>query len=200
MSLVSSGADRSRLSFPPGEMITHLDLPALVIPYNLDVLRKLSDTESDLIHVLVEVVHEIRDTVLDRDSPPSATTPAAVSASDEGTVASADLAAIDRPIDRAVKKMSLGGKAADAEESALKRAVVDLRSLDILKGLLERVNGTLQENSVLHGLLSELVVPSIRGKQPELRERGIICLGLVCLIDQVAFQSLTLSTYLLRCD
>ncbi|KAG8685161.1 hypothetical protein FRC08_013267, partial [Ceratobasidium sp. 394] len=43
---------------------------------------------------------------------------------------------------------------------------------------------TLQENSALHGLVPQLIIPSIRGKDPQLRERGLICLGLCCLIDK----------------
>lgn len=38
---------------------------------------------------------------------------------------------------------------------------------------------------MLHGLLPELIVPAVRSKTPELREGGIVCLGLICLIDKV---------------
>ncbi|KAG8917004.1 hypothetical protein FRC02_003417 [Tulasnella sp. 418] len=59
--------------------------------------------------------------------------------------------------------------------------------------MLERVNSTLQDNSVFHGLLPELIIPAVRSKEPLMRERGLVCLGLCCLIDKkVALSSFPL--------
>ena len=43
-------------------MIAHQALPEGLASRCLDVLRKLSDSERDLIMVVVEVIHELRDT------------------------------------------------------------------------------------------------------------------------------------------
>jgi len=48
--------------------------------------------------------------------------------------------------------------------------------------MLERVNGTFEENSTLEGVLADLIVPSVKRKEFALREKGLICLGLCCLI------------------
>ncbi|KAL7417587.1 nuclear condensing complex subunit [Mrakia frigida] len=173
------------------EMIASFDLPPTIIPHNLDVLRKISETERDLIRVIVEVVHEIRDAGVDPDE----------TADDEDTRVAPDFEeeqeeglefgaappiAAEKPLHRALARMSLAkGEAVEGEAAEVQRkAIVDNRALMVLKALLERVNGSLQENSVLDGLVPDLIVPAVRSKVPELREQAIVCLGLISLIDK----------------
>jgi condensin complex subunit 3 len=78
---------------------------------------------------------------------------------------------------------------------------MDVRCLDLCIGMLERVNGvsnrrplfvlqptdlallqTFEENSTLEGILGELIVPAVKRKELVLREKGLVCLGLCCLI------------------
>lgn len=79
---------------------------------------------------------------------------------------------------------------------------IDVRCLDLCIGMLERVNGvrinittfspsvnhrnwfsqTFEENSTLEGILGELIVPAVKRKELVLREKGLVCLGLCCLI------------------
>lgn len=44
---------------------------------------------------------------------------------------------------------------------------------------------TFDENSTLRGVLEELIVPSVQRKELALREKGLECLGLCCLIAKV---------------
>ena len=44
---------------------------------------------------------------------------------------------------------------------------------------------TFEENSTLEGILGELIVPSVKRKELALREKGLVCLGLCCLIARV---------------
>jgi condensin complex subunit 3 len=46
---------------------------------------------------------------------------------------------------------------------------------------------TFDENSTLDGILAELIIPAVKSKEPALRERGMIALGLCCLIHRVRF-------------
>ena len=41
---------------------------------------------------------------------------------------------------------------------------------------------TFEENSTLEGILGELIVPAVKRKELVLREKGLVCLGLCCLI------------------
>jgi len=71
------------------------------------------------------------------------------------------------------------------EEEKRNAVITDLRCLAICISLLERVNSPLQENSVFHGLLPDLIVPAVRNTEHAiLRDQGLLCLGLCCLIDE----------------
>lgn len=128
-------------------MIASFDLPASVIPHNLDVLRKLSETERDLIRVIVEVVHEIRDAGLDPEDDEvedSRVSPDFEEEGDEGLeFGAAPPIAAEKPLHRALARLSLHkGEPVDDEAAEIQRkAIVDVRSLAVLKALLERVNG-----------------------------------------------------------
>jgi condensin complex subunit 3 len=91
-----------------------------------------------------------------------------------------------------------------AEEQA-KMMDIDMRCLLLCIAMLERVmsvsvwlssllrildlvlnNGqTFDENSTLDGILAELIIPAVKSKEPAFRERGMIALGLCCLIHRV---------------
>ena len=45
---------------------------------------------------------------------------------------------------------------------------------------------TFEENSTLEGILGELIVPAVKRKELALREKGLVCLGLCCLIARVS--------------
>lgn len=42
-------------------MISQFSLPEGLVPHCLDVLRKLNPNERDLIRLVVEIIHELRD-------------------------------------------------------------------------------------------------------------------------------------------
>lgn len=67
---------------------------------------------------------------------------------------------------------------------------IDLKGLDdgnilltLISLLISSSLQALQENTFLHGLIPDLIAPAVRSKDPSLRESGIICLGLCCLLD-----------------
>ncbi|KAI9449685.1 nuclear condensing complex subunit [Lactarius psammicola] len=142
---------RRRLEQFVRHMISQEALPSGLVTRCLDVLRTLSSSERDLIRVVVEVVHELRD-----------------ANDDDEVISHAEMTAVER-------------ERADA---------MDVRCLDLCIGMLERVNGvgrhllptTFEENSTLEGILGELIVPAVKRKELILREKGLVCLGLCCLI------------------
>ena len=48
-------------------MMSQNSLPDSLVPLSLDILRKLSSDEHDLIRIVVEVIHDLRDTEMDED-------------------------------------------------------------------------------------------------------------------------------------
>ncbi|KAI9600158.1 hypothetical protein KEM48_000572 [Puccinia striiformis f. sp. tritici PST-130] len=69
-------------------------------------------------------------------------------------------------------------------------ADLDSRCLEIVKSLLERVSGSIKDNTSMFGIVHELIVPAVRCKDTPIRERGLVCLGLCSLLDkQIALDS-----------
>ncbi|CAE6456052.1 unnamed protein product [Rhizoctonia solani] len=154
------------------DMLSQEALPTGLLNRGLDVLRRLSENERDMIRVVVEIVTELRDVLIkDGDVQLEGT-----QAADDGTTQWGD-----------EERTQLGTKPAEpelSEEDLAHKLAIDLRCVTLCVGMLERVNSTLQENSALHGLVPELIIPSIQSKHAQLREKGLVCLGLCCLIDQ----------------
>ncbi|KAG1847661.1 nuclear condensing complex subunit [Suillus subalutaceus] len=151
------------------DMISQEALPESLVARCLDVLRMLSPNERDLIRVVVEVVHELRDV---SDEEESLKEPA-----DDGET---NFGETPMPT-RMAPKEPKSSEDMSSEERARMDAI-DLRCLSLCIGMLERVNGTFEENSTLEGILGELIIPAVKRKELVLREKGLICLGLCCLI------------------
>jgi len=109
----------------------------------------------------------------------------------------------DTPVKR--NKLFQAPEEKSAEEQA-KMAETDMRCLSLCTAMLERVMSvgallvrscpitlralsvqTFDENPTLDGILAELIIPAVKSKDPTVRERGIIALGLCCLIHRVCF-------------
>ena len=166
-------------------MLSHSSLPPSLIPKCLDVLLK-GTSERDFMRIVVEIVQSLRaDSTL-------------VTSESEGEVGSE---AEEEARARRVRK-GKGRRGSPARDA--RRKDLDLRCLVVVKALLERVMGVsscllylrgegtdsrlaqaLQQNSMLHGLVAELIVPAVKTKDEEVRAEGLICLGLVCLLDKV---------------
>ncbi|KAL1410056.1 chromosome condensation complex Condensin, subunit G [Vanrija albida] len=146
------------------EMISQGSLPETLIPRCMDVLSKITDGERDLIRLIVDVVTELR--VGDGD----------VETQEPATPSRSTIGSPSRPTRAPVN---------DDPEARRREALIDYRCLLICTSLLERVNSPWQDNTVFHGLLHDVIIPAVRNKEElALRDQGLICLGLCCMIDQ----------------
>ncbi|KAF7330334.1 Chromosome condensation complex protein [Mycena venus] len=157
------------------DMLTSPTLPLDVVPRCLDVLRQLSSDERDLIRVVVEIITDLREPGDEDDLDAADQTQDTINPDDavDASFASEQSAAPKKP-----------GK--DREEMSPEEQaridMIDMRCLILCIGMLERVNGTVDENSTLQGILPDLIIPSVQRKDQEFREKGLIALGLFCLI------------------
>ncbi|PWN53081.1 ARM repeat-containing protein [Violaceomyces palustris] len=161
------------------EMISNPLLPEDLIPSCLDVLLKLSNGQRDFMRMIVEIVQELEGG--DGD----------VSSEKQSTVGDFDEEDEDRLEARAAEK-ALEPK----PEPTPMEAALESRRLTIVRAMLERVIGALQENSAFHGLIPQLIAPAVRSKDARIREQGLTCLGLCCLLDK----KLALDTFPLFLD
>lgn len=158
------------------DMISQEVLPESLVSRCLDILRTLSPNERDLIRVVVEVVHELRDRDAADEEAEAEKERAEVATSFGETPSVGPSGTQGGP-----QKPSRETKPLSPEEQ-VRADALDLRCLSLCIGMLERVNGTFEENSTLEGILGELIIPSVKRKELALREKGLVCLGLCCLI------------------
>lgn len=147
------------------DMVSNVFLPDALIEPCLDVLRKLSAGQKDFVRIIVELVQEIEDVI------------APTMMHDSEDEDEAEIAGHLNGEDPKAPQPS------PSPEQAAQQATIDAQRLSIMAGMLERINGAVQEMTAMHGLISQLIVPSVRSKDEIVRNRGFKCLGLCCLLD-----------------
>lgn len=162
-------------------------LPHSLIPGCLEVLSKLSTGERDFMRVVVELVQELR---CNLDTDPNFTT----TRNGDGTNGQQDDEDDSEPDEGAGEASFRKGKNGDLRVTTFTlnpaNADLDSRCLEIVKSLLERVSGSITDNTSMFGIVHELIVPAVRCKDTPIRERGLVCLGLCSLLDkQIALDS-----------
>ncbi|KAJ2719984.1 chromosome condensation complex Condensin, subunit G [Coemansia sp. Benny D115] len=70
------------------------------------------------------------------------------------------------------------------ENARLEALLVSIKSLIIIKYLLQRCFDNLSDGSSMYGLLTECVVPAVQSSETVLQEYGVECLALCCLLDK----------------
>ncbi|KAJ7844433.1 nuclear condensing complex subunit [Mycena olivaceomarginata] len=151
------------------DMLTSYALPLAVVPQCLDVLRQLSSNERDLIRVVVEIVGDLREPG-DEDDPGAA----------DQTQDSIVSTAYERSsfLQSPAPKKPAKTREEMSPEERVRVDLIDKRCLILCIGMWN----TIEENSTLEGVLHDLIIPSVRRKEEEFREKGLIALGLFCLI------------------
>ncbi|KAL0960147.1 hypothetical protein HGRIS_011782 [Hohenbuehelia grisea] len=159
------------------EMLSKLELPETLVWPSLDLLRELTQGERDLIRLIVEITQDLRDPSYSDDDEEHPENPG----SDEMDIGAT-------PATVKPQRVTLFGNLKTREdmspEEQARTDAVDRRCLALLIAVLERVNGRLEENTVLDGVLKEIILPSVSHKELEFREQGAIAMGLCSLIHR----------------
>ncbi|KAI5887283.1 uncharacterized protein SCHCODRAFT_060997 [Schizophyllum commune H4-8] len=157
------------------DMLAHPQLPPGLINHCLDVMLVIMDSERDLIRIVVEIVIDLRDEDGGIEGDPNSTVSLLMSQSEGDTTT---LSAI-RSRDRSVRRK---GRDEMTVEERMQADVTDMRCLILCIGMLERINGSFEDNSTLEGILADLIIPAVKRKELVMREKGLVALGLCCLI------------------
>ncbi|PWZ02560.1 ARM repeat-containing protein [Testicularia cyperi] len=169
------------------DMISDAELPEDLVPSCLDVLLKLSNGQRDFMRMIVEIVQVLG--VEEDDDTFDYGTPSANGDGDDTTM-SVDATPLARKKTR--KSIRPRSDAAGAS-SSIDPVALETRRLVIVRAMLERVVGALQENTAFHGLIPQLIAPAVRSKDAAVRELGLACLALCCLLDlKLALESFPL--------
>ncbi|KIW58228.1 hypothetical protein PV05_02768 [Exophiala xenobiotica] len=87
----------------------------------------------------------------------------------------------------------------EQEAQAVKEIMINMKCLHIAQCMLQNVAGNLQSNIHLRTMFDNLVIPAVRSHEILIRERGVQCLGLCCLLEpKLADENMRLFTHLLK--
>ena len=158
------------------EEITRLAVEALRLVCNADVTG-----EREFTSVVLEAIAEVHDTILPSDPEPVENEEDSfVSAHSQVSDSSSTPTKSNQP-QRKSKPSNLTPEEEEAKQ--LNEILINLKCLHIAQCLLQNVTGTLASNVHLETMLNNLVIPAVRSYENPLRERGVLCLGLCCMLE-----------------
>ena len=168
------------------EMLALAELPEEITKLVVDTLRDICGFdavgERDFCGVVLEAVAEVHDAVAIEEpmgEHDDESFHSALSAQSSDTTPTEGR----EPRLLSGDEMSIDGK---HEAKAIKEIVINMKCLHIAQCMLQNVEGTLKQNVHLVTMLNNLVVPAVRSHEAPIRERGLLCLGLCCLLDKVS--------------
>ncbi len=160
------------------EALTLAELPEETTKLVIEVLRTACGTyaaaEREFCAVVLEAIAEVHDNIMGEEP----------CKEDEDGEESFHSAVSELSGDRTPTR---GGQKEEevAEEKAIREIMVNMKCLHIAQCMLQNVACNLEENVPLVTMLNNLVVPAVRSQEAPIRERGLLCLGLCCLLDEV---------------
>ena len=158
------------------EMLAMAELPDEITKLCVDVLRDVCGVEAagerEFCGVVLEAVAEVHDAIAVDDP---------VADTEDESFHSAH----SKITDSATSKAKVSRSAEEDEAIAVKEIMINMKCLHIAQCMLQNIEGSLQQNVHLVSMLNNLVVPAVRSHEAPLRERGLLCLGLCCLLDKV---------------
>lgn len=141
--------------------ILRSDLNESLLAIAIEALSKVALTETELTSTVKDIIVDLYDALEDdREA--------------NETFHSADSSLQDNP----EKSKS------DEDDMSIKYIFTTLRALTIISSLLQNVSSTLISNAGLKSILNDFIVPAVRSHEGPIREKGIDCLGQICLLDR----------------
>jgi condensin complex subunit 3 len=141
--------------------------------------------EREFCGIVLEAVAEVHDTIMgDEDEEPDST-------EDSFHSATSQFDGEDGTPQQKKKKSKKAGREDDEddeeadEDKAIREIMVNMKCLHIAQCMLQNVQCDLEENVHLVTMLNNLVVPAVRSQEAPIRERGLVCLGLCCVLGKV---------------
>ena len=174
------------------EALAMPDLPEETTRLTIEVLRLVCGPdvagEREFCAVVLEAVAEVHDNIVSDGQGDTA-------AEDSFVSAQSELAGSSTPTKSKNYRSnsSAGTPPEDEEQKIIKEIMINMKCLHIAQCMLRNVDGNLQQNLHLVTMLNNLVVPAVRSHEAPVRERGLLCLGLCCLLDRtLAEENITL--------
>ncbi|PGH20120.1 hypothetical protein AJ80_03688 [Polytolypa hystricis UAMH7299] len=163
------------------------NLPDEVTKLTVEVLRCVcgpdASGESEFCGVVLEAVAEVHDTIVSEDSFVSAKSELSEESSTKQPGKKRQSRS-ESPEDEDENESGEPFNKEEAKAKVLREIMINMKCLYIAQCMLQNVEGNLQDNMHLVTMLNNLVVPAVRSHEAPIRERGLECLGLCCLLDK----------------
>ena len=181
---------RRKMSSLMRESLAMPELPEESTKLVVEVLRTVCGLydagEREFCEVVLEAIAEVHDTIMGEEP----------TENDDESFHSArsELSSEDTPPAKGNRKKKRNddseinedaSEGTEDEEKAIKEIMVNMKCLHIAQCMLQNVQCNLEQNSHLVTMLNNLVVPAVRSQEAPIRERGLLCLGLCCLLGKV---------------
>ena len=180
------------------DALTMPELPEEATKLVAEVLRLVCGDDSagkgerEFCGIVLEAIAEVHDTIMGDEGDKSKDD----NTEDSFHSAKSELSEGNPARSRSQKKDADGDTSMDGdvnEEKAIREIMVNMKCLHIAQCMLQNVQCDLEENVHLVTMLNNLVVPAVRSQEAPIRERGLVCLGLCCLLGKnLAQENLTL--------
>lgn len=141
--------------------------------------------EREFCEVVLEAIAEVHDTIMGENdaADPESTEESFHSATSQLSAGDDDTIVVSQKRAKKAKKQLSPEEEAD---KAVREIMVNMKCLHIALCMLQNVQCDLEENVHLVTMLNNLVVPAVRSQEAPIRERGLLCLGLCCLLGKVS--------------
>ena len=166
------------------ETLAFAELPDEITKLVVEVLRDVcgmdSVGEKEFCGVVLEAVAEVHDAV-------ALEQPVADNEDESFHSARSEISDTTPTKTNKAQLLATNGKLNDEDDEAraIKEITINMKCLHIAQCMLQNVEENLQQNIHLVTMLNNLVVPAVRSHEAPIRERGLLCLGLCCLLDKV---------------
>lgn len=144
--------------------------------------------EREFCRLVVEAIAEVHDTIMSEDD--GGDEASSVDESFHSATSQLDGAG-DETLMLARKRLARAGKTVESSpeadaERAIREMMVNLKCLHIALCLLQNIQCDVHQYEHLVMTLNSLIVPAVRSQEAPIRERGLFCLGLCCLLSKVS--------------
>ncbi|KAL9098072.1 MAG: hypothetical protein Q9163_006195 [Psora crenata] len=163
------------------ETIAIAELPDEITKLAIEVLRNIcgpgAANEREFCGVVLEAVAEVHDAIVEYGNMED-------NEDESFHSACSELSESQPTKPEALDSRGNAGNEEAEEAKAIRQIVVHMKCLHMAQCMLQIIAGDLQQNMHLVAMLNNLVVPAVRSHEAPIRERGLLCLGLCCLLDK----------------
>ena len=158
------------------------ELPEETTRLFVEILRLVcadeTSGEQDFCGLILEAIAEIHDTIVPDEPAPD---------EDDSFHSAKSEISEPTPTKKVKKPMIRQNEMTEDEDEAqaIKEIMVNMKCLHVAQCMLQNVENQLQQNVHLVTMLNNLIVPAVRSHEAPIRERGLLGLGLCCLLDKV---------------